>query len=97
MPYHVSLTARASRDLECLYDSIHADTSQNAFEWFNELVEMICSLDRLPERGALSLRVKTQRQLFFGDKPHIYKIIYDIDKRRRAVTVLHIRHGARAL
>jgi toxin ParE1/3/4 len=91
------LTGRAVRDLERLYDSIHAATSQKAFEWFNKLVDTIYSLDHLPERGTVNPKNNTQRQLFFGDKAHIYKVVYDIDKRRRIVSVVHIRHGARAL
>ena len=96
MRYRVDLTQRAVRDLEHLYEVIHATTSQKAFEWFNELVETIYSLDGLPERGTVNRHNRTQRQLFFGDKPHIYKIVYNIDARRRVVTVVHIRHGAMA-
>jgi toxin ParE1/3/4 len=90
------LTGRAVRDLESLYDSIQAATSQKAFEWFNKLVDTIYSLDHLPERGTVNPRNNTQRQLFFGDKPHIYKVVYDIDARRGVVSVVHIRHGAMA-
>jgi toxin ParE1/3/4 len=92
--YRVNLTNRAVRDLERLYDSIHASTSQAAFEWFNKLVDTIYSLDHLPERGTVNPKNETQRQLFFGDKPHIYKIVYNIDTRRHIVTVVVIRHGA---
>jgi toxin ParE1/3/4 len=91
--YRVNLTNRAVRDLERLYDSIHASTGQAAFEWFNKLVDTIYSLDHLPERGTVNPKNETQRQLFFGDKPHIYKIVYNIDTRRHTVTVVVIRHG----
>jgi len=95
--YRVNLTNRAGRDLERLYDSIDAATSQTAFEWLKTLVDTIYSVDQLPERGTVNPSNKAQRQLFFGEKPHIYKIVYNVDKQRRVVTVLHIRHGARAL
>ncbi|MBV9888847.1 MAG: type II toxin-antitoxin system RelE/ParE family toxin [Acidobacteria bacterium] len=95
MKYRVKLTGRAARDLQDLYDSISAQTSQNAFVWFNALVEVIYSLDRFPERGAVPPESKYDRQLFFGRKPPIYRIVYEFDKRRRIVNVLHIRHGAR--
>ena len=97
MRYRVNLTNRAVRDLERLYDSIHVSTSQRAFEWFNKLVDTIYSLDHSPERGAVNPMNDTQRQLFFGEKPDIYKIAYNVDKKRRVVIVLHIRHGARSL
>jgi toxin ParE1/3/4 len=97
VPYRVRLTARAARDLEELYDSIGARTSPKAFEWFNALVDLIYSLDRFPERGAVPPESKQDRQLLFGKKPHIYRIIYEFDKRKRVVNILHIRHGARVL
>jgi toxin ParE1/3/4 len=93
--YRVNLTDRAARDLERLYDSIHAAASEKALDWFNKLAETIYSLDRFPERGAQNPKNKTQRQLFFGNKPNVYKILYDTDKRRRVVSVVHIRHGSR--
>jgi toxin ParE1/3/4 len=95
--YRVRITSRAARDLEQLYDSIAAATIQKAFEWFNDLVEMIDSLDRFPERGAVTPESKLERHLLFGIKPHIYRIIYAFDSRRHVVNILHIRHGARVL
>jgi toxin ParE1/3/4 len=35
------------------------------------------------------------RHLLYGKKPHVYRVIYDIDEQRQLVTVLTIRHGAR--
>jgi mRNA-degrading endonuclease RelE of RelBE toxin-antitoxin system len=35
------------------------------------------------------------RHLLYGTKSHIYRVIYDIDERRKAVWILTIRHGAR--
>lgn len=35
------------------------------------------------------------RQLLYGRRPHVYRIIYDIDEGSGIVHVLHIRHGAR--
>jgi mRNA-degrading endonuclease RelE of RelBE toxin-antitoxin system len=35
------------------------------------------------------------RHLLYGKRPHVYRIIYAIDQRRRLVSVVHIRHGAR--
>ena len=97
MTYLVKLTERALRDLECIYNYIHADTSEAAFAWFNELSDMILRLERFPNRGTVATENKKVHHLFFGEKPHVYRIIYTVDPRKRAVTVLHIRHGARAV
>ena len=38
---------------------------------------------------------KKLRHILFGKQPHVYGIIYAVDKRHHVVHVLHIRHGAR--
>jgi mRNA-degrading endonuclease RelE of RelBE toxin-antitoxin system len=35
------------------------------------------------------------RHLLYGKKPHVYRVIYEVDEGRQAVLVLTIRHGAR--
>ncbi len=96
MPYLVRLTDRALRDMEAIYEFIEADASERAFAWFNDLAEAIYSLERFPERGAVIRESKKLRHLLFGKKPSTYRIIYAADKRNRLVSILHIRHSARA-
>jgi plasmid stabilization system protein ParE len=96
MPSLVRLTDRALRDMQAIYKFIEADSSQTAFAWFNGLAETIYSLEGFPERGSTIPEDKKLRQLLFGKKPNTYRIIYAVNKRKDAVNVLHIRHGARA-
>jgi toxin ParE1/3/4 len=96
MRYLVRLTDRALRDMEAIYKFMEADSSENAFVWFNGLAEAIYSLERFPERASVIPEDKKLRHLLFGKKPNTYRIIYAVDKRNKAVNVLHIRHGARA-
>lgn len=35
------------------------------------------------------------RHLLYGKKPHVYRVLYEIDEPQRTVWVLTIRHGAR--
>ncbi len=35
------------------------------------------------------------RQLFYGTKPYVYRIIYAVDDSGGVVRLLHIRHQAR--
>jgi toxin ParE1/3/4 len=35
------------------------------------------------------------RYLLYGNKPHVYRILYRIDEKSRTVAIRHIRHGAR--
>ena len=82
------------RDLEHIYDEIDADHSNQALMWFQGLTEAIDSLEQHPARGATLPESSSLRHLLYGKKPHVYRIIYNIDERNRAVNVLHIRHGA---
>ncbi len=36
------------------------------------------------------------RQLLYGNKPHIYRVIFHVSADTETVTILHIRHAARA-
>jgi len=94
--YLVRLTDRALRDLEAIFDFIQADTFERASAWFNGLSAAIYSLERFPECGAGIPEARGLRHLAFGKHPHVYRIIYAVDKRNRVVNVLHVRHGSRA-
>ena len=95
MAYRVDLTVRAARNLRHIYRSIHAQHIGEARDWFNRLEQAILSLDEHPARGVAVPENHHLRQLLYGNKPHIYRVIYAVDERRSVVTVLHIRHGAR--
>jgi toxin ParE1/3/4 len=95
MAYLVSITARAERDLAQLYDSIGASDSDAARRWYTGLKRSILSLEELPKRCAATPENRKLRHLLYGDKPHIYRVIYRIVEKRRRVEILHIRHGAR--
>jgi toxin ParE1/3/4 len=95
MAYRVELTARAGRDLRRIYRHIHADDSEAAFAWFNGLETLVYSLDKLPSRGTVTPESKDLRHLSYGNKAHVYRIIYRVHERAEKVSALHIRHGAR--
>jgi toxin ParE1/3/4 len=99
MTYRVEFTARASRDLESLYEEKNAAESRAAARWFNGLEEAVGALASFPYRcpAAPEARktIRKLRHLLYGKKPHVYRVIYEVDERRQTVSVLHIRHGAR--
>ena len=94
MAFRVELTARAHWDLAAIYEYIHADSSAHAYRWFNGLEDAILSLEKHPKRRTVA-REPRLRQLLYGSKPNVYRIIYSIRLRSRLALVLHIRHGAR--
>ena len=95
MAYAVSLTARAQRDLERLYDQIHAEDSDAARKWYRGLKEAILSLEAQPSRCPVTPENGKFRHLPYGSKPHIYRAIYRVLEKQKQVEVLHTRHGAR--
>jgi toxin ParE1/3/4 len=95
MTYRVDVTARAARNLRHVYRAINAEVSGLAHAWFNGLEAAILSLEAYPARAPAAPEDDRLRHLLYGSKPHVYRIIFAIDERRRVVSVLHIRHGAR--
>ena len=99
MAYVVELTVRVLRDLDSIYDRIHAVESPSAAAWFDGLELAISGLQGFPHRcppAPESTAAKRKlRQLLYGKKPHVYRVIYWIDEDARRVSVLTIRHGAR--
>ena len=95
MAYGVELTRRASLDLSQIYRRIHAEDTVQASVWFNGLEAMVYSLNEHPERGAFTPENRKLRHLLYGNKPHVYRIIYRVETRSKKVKVVHIRHGAR--
>jgi|SRR6185437_13486758 Plasmid stabilization system protein len=96
MEYKVELTARAISDIRAIYAYINAENSPQAAVWYRGLRAAIFSLDREPQRGISTAENAALRQLFYGNKPHVYRIIYSINLKQKAVKIVHIRHGAQA-
>ena len=95
--YAVELSVRAARDLDYLYGWINAAESIAAARWYNGLEKAVYSLERFPRRcpaAPESKKIKRPlRHLLHGKKPHVYRVIYEIDEPRKTVRVLTIRHG----
>ena len=98
MAYRVELTDRARRDLGDLYARINAAESLAAARWFNGLEEAVYRLEDFPRRCPIApegRRAKRQlRHLLYGNKPNVYRAIYEIVESDKTVYVLTIRHGA---
>jgi len=86
------------RDLIYLYERIHAAESKAAARWFNRLEQTIHSLTTLPRRCPVAAETgrlrRSLRCLLYGRKPDVYRVVFEIDEREKAVRVLTIRHGA---
>lgn len=95
MTYRVEITTRAERDLAAIYRRIEAEISAQAAKWFNDLAKAIGSLDEYPNRNPFTPEDNTVRQLLYGRKPYVYRIIYRVVEETSTVYILHIRPPGR--
>jgi plasmid stabilization system protein ParE len=98
MTFRVELSAQAERDAEAILDwllSQHA--GETGVRWFLALEDAIGSLSTMPGRCPLALESAhfpfEVRQLLYGRKPHVYRILFTIEDE--TVKILHIRHARR--
>lgn len=95
MAYEIRLAPQAIRDLREIYQFIHAEDSAAARTWFVGLESAIFSLESMPYRGAIAPDHPGLRHLLYGNRPHIYRIIYSIEDKSALIDIAQIRHGAR--
>ena len=95
MAYLVNITLRAERDFALLYDDIDVGESDAALKWYRGLKQAVLSLEEHPGRCPVTPEKKQLRHLLYGNKPHVYRVIYRVLEKQKQVDVLHIRHGAR--
>lgn len=98
MAFRVETTPQAEDDATQILDwllSQHA--GETGLRWFLRLDDAIASLANNPARCPLAPENASvsfeMRQLLYGHKPHIYRILFTIVGN--VVYVLRIRHGRR--
>ena len=94
MAYRIKIMPRAQRDLSAIYERIDARSSNAAKIWYRGLRAEIRTLSTYPNRCPTISESDDCRHLLYGNKPHIYRIIYRVMEAQKQVDVLHIRHGA---
>ena len=95
MAYLVNIAALAGRDFASLYREINAEESVAALKWYRGLKEAVLSLEEQPNRCPVTPEKSQLRHLLYGNKPHVYRVIFRVVEKHKRVDVLHIRHGAR--
>ena len=97
MGFRVELTARAERDIDSALEALTRYSPQAAARWYAALVEKVATLEELPDRCALAAEAHDLqtplRELLFGKRPHVYRVLFVI--AGETVQVLHVRHAAR--
>lgn len=93
MAWTVELTARVLRELDRLYLHISATESAGAARWFAELEDTIGLLASSPRMGKPTREDPAVREIIYGNKPHFYRVLYELNDESERVYVLTIRHG----
>jgi plasmid stabilization system protein ParE len=102
MAYRVKVSRSALADVEDSYLWMKEHLSEaKAVKWYNGLVDTVYSLEEFPRLGALApesddLSIEL-RQLLYGKRSSIYRILYTIHEtdKENMVHVHRIWHGAR--
>jgi toxin ParE1/3/4 len=84
MDFRVELAAQAQHDVAAIYDWLHSQQAGDAGErWFVALRAAISSLASLPSRCPLAPENRDSpvevRQLLYGERPHVYRILFAIE------------------
>ena len=98
MAFRVEVTPKARQDANGILEWLLAQHAGEAgLRWFRKLEEAIASLAELPKRCRLAPENASVpfelRQLLYGHRPHMYRILFTIEGE--VVYVLRIRHGRR--
>jgi plasmid stabilization system protein ParE len=99
MTFEVRTTPDAEEDAAAILNWLMTEHAGEAgLRWFLKLDEAISSLGELPKRCKLAPENASfpfeVRELLYGQKPHVYRILFTIEGN--VVYVLHLRHGRRA-
>ena len=98
MAFRVKTSVTAKRDLDGILGWLLAQgAGETGLRWFQGLREAVKSLAHAPYRCPLApenaLFAFEVRQLVYGRKPHVYRILYTIEGD--TVSIVHVRHGRR--
>jgi len=98
MTFRVETTAAAEEGADAILAGLMSEhAGDTGVRWFAALHDAIASLAEFPTRCPLvpenTVFPFEVRQLLYGRKPHVYRILFTIQEK--TVYVLHIRHGRR--
>src|SRR6266851_5337025 len=102
MAYKVRLTALAEADAYAAFERIRAASPAHAERWLTGLFQAVLSLGEMPARCPLIPEAeeigRDIRQLVYGKRSGIHRIIFDIQEQSDEgprVRVLRVWHGSR--
>ncbi len=102
MTYRIEIADRARSDAQAAFEHIRQEAPTHAAKWYQGLEAAIRSLAEMPTRCPLAPEAKKlrreMRQLLYGKRTGVYRIIFRVEEKAEdspLVRILHIRHGSR--
>ena len=97
MNYRIEIQPEAEQEIEEAYLWISEKSSENARRWRERLLKTLQTLTQNPDRCPLATEqeafTREVRELLFGKRRGVYRILFSISDD--VVSVLHFRHAAR--
>jgi toxin ParE1/3/4 len=91
----VELSKKAQANLRAIAKFVQVESSGPARKWFLGLRAEILSLSEFPNRGEILQGKPAYRQILYGNKPHVYSVVYAVRPKLKVVFIAEVRHGAR--
>jgi plasmid stabilization system protein ParE len=94
MAFQVKITPKAERDLDAILTRLlNEGAGEQGWRWFVGLRKAIATLDEFPARCPKApedaAAREEVRQLLYGNKPHVYRVLFKI--QNDLVVVIHVR------
>jgi plasmid stabilization system protein ParE len=83
MAYRVNLTDRVLRELDDIHAEINVVGSAGAARWFSRMEDTIQLLASSPRMGKPAREASGVREIIYGKKPHLYRILYEVDEKHK--------------
>lgn len=98
MPFRVAFTRRANQDVSEKEAWLTRLGSTAVARWRTRLLRAVERLETDPEYHPLADEAADLgldlRQLLFGRRRHVYRVLFTVEPQDQTVTVHHIRHAA---
>jgi plasmid stabilization system protein ParE len=94
MAFEIVYSLEAERDLDVILTWLLEEGSgETGLRWFQRLQDAISTLRELPHRCPLARENASvpfeMRQLVYGRKPHVYRVLFTIDDN--TIYIVHVR------
>ncbi|MBD2312662.1 type II toxin-antitoxin system RelE/ParE family toxin [Desertifilum sp. FACHB-1129] len=99
MTYRIEISSIATAEVDSAFLRLSQVTSPSqASQWYSGLLKAIESLSTMPKRCPLAKEneyfSQEIRQLLYGQKRNLYRILFTVLEEVSTVRILHIRHSS---